>query len=545
MNALQFETSPYLLQHQDNPVEWMAWGEAAFNRAKSENKLIFLSIGYSTCHWCHVMAHESFEDTDVAAFLNAHFVSIKVDREERPDVDHAYMSVCQLTTGSGGWPLTVFLTPDLIPFYVGTYFPKETAHGRIGLMTLLARISEHWQTDPEAIRESGVAIQDALRDQQRAKSGAMPGREVLVHAYSDFLNSFDETFGGFGGAPKFPCPHQLLFLMRYARVFNEPKALEMVTMTLEKIRLGGIYDQVGLGVHRYSTDVQWRMPHFEKMLYDQALMMMAFSECEGILFKQTVDEIAMYVRRELLSPEGFFYAAEDADTEGEEGAFYLWQDDVIRFESVDDLTAWMPQREALFLERERREKPSKDTKILTDWNGLMIAAFATAGFVEEARKACDALLETRVHQNGLWHCLGRVPIVGMASDYAYFSWGLLELFLACDDDVYLRHAVSTMDEMIRVLWDDERGVFRLSSDPLFLDQIDVYDGACPSANSVAVYVLIQLVTLTQKRHYRDYAERLLKFVSRSLSSYAAGHAFWLVGLLGFLPLNCGEEGCEL
>ncbi len=545
MNDLQFETSPYLLQHQDNPVAWMAWGEAAFVRARAENKLVFLSIGYSTCHWCHVMAHESFEDHDVAAFLNAHFVSIKVDREERPDVDHAFMSVCQLTTGSGGWPLTVFLTPDLVPFYAGTYFPKETMHGRIGLMTLLARISEHWQTDPDAIRESGVAIQEALREQQGAKSGVMPGRDVLVHAYSDFLNSFDDIFGGFGGAPKFPCPHQLIFLMRYAQIFNEPKALEMVTMTLEKIRLGGIYDQVGLGVHRYSTDAEWRVPHFEKMLYDQALMMMAFSECEGLLFKQTVDEIAVYVRRELLSPDGLFYAAEDADTEGEEGAFYLWQDDVICFDSVADLTAWMPQREQLFLEREGREKPSKDTKVLTDWNGLMIAAFAKAGFVEDAKKACDALLETRVHQKGLWHCLGRVPIEGMASDYGYFCWGLLELYLASGEDVYLHQAVSLMDEMIRVLWDDARGVFRLSSDPLFFDQIDLYDGACPSANSVAVYVLIQLATLTQKRHYRGYAERLLKFVSRSLSSYAAGHAFWLVGLLGFLPLNCGEEGCEL
>jgi uncharacterized protein YyaL (SSP411 family) len=452
-NRLINEKSPYLLQHAHNPVDWHAWGEEAFEKAKSQDKPIFLSIGYSTCHWCHVMEKESFEDERVAKLLNENFICIKVDREERPDIDNLYMTVCQMLTGSGGWPLSIIMTPDKKPFFAATYIPKESRFGMAGLLDLIPKIAKVWSKQRGEILNSAEQVEATLKWFPQVSKGEELDVSILDSAYGDLLNSFDENYGGFGSAPKFPSPHNLIFLLRYWKRTGHQKSLNMVEETLKKMRYGGIWDHVGFGFHRYSTDRYWLVPHFEKMLYDQAMLALVYTETFYATgkseYKDTAEKILQYVLRDMTSKEGGFFSAEDADSEGEEGKFYLWTqkelEEVIGEEaeliknvfnvsqtgnfldeikgkktkkniihqkkSYPDLAKDMGLpleefmeridnvREKLFEYREKKVHPHKDDKILTDWNGLMIAALARAGFVfdnadyiEAAKKAADFIL---------------------------------------------------------------------------------------------------------------------------------------------------------
>ncbi len=441
-NRLKKEKSPYLLQHAHNPVDWYPWCEEAFQKAKQEDKPIFLSIGYSTCHWCHVMEKESFENEEVADLMNDAFISIKVDREERPDIDGIYMSVCQMMTGGGGWPLTIIMTPDKKPFFSGTYFPKKNKFNRIGMMELIPKINEAWLNKRHDINKSADDITNSLKKSTVSNEKAELTNEVFDRAFENYRQRYDSVNGGFGSAPKFPSPHNLMFLLRYYHRTKNESALEMVSHTLTQMRLGGIYDHIGFGFARYSTDREWLVPHFEKMLYDQAMLCMAYTEAYQItkenLFKQTAEEILEYVLRDMTHPEGGFYSAEDADSEGEEGKFYLWTIEEIRnvlsddakffiklfniedggnlpageagwtdeskaimtetnilhlknsidnlkksdeFKHIDLIEFITRTRRKLFEEREKRIHPHKDDKILTDWNGLMISAFCKAAGV--------------------------------------------------------------------------------------------------------------------------------------------------------------------
>ncbi|HSP88797.1 MAG TPA: thioredoxin domain-containing protein, partial [Ignavibacteriaceae bacterium] len=434
-NRLIKEKSPYLLQHAYNPVDWFPWNNEAFNKAKETDKPVFLSIGYSTCHWCHVMEKESFEDEEIAELMNDAFVSIKVDREERPDIEAIYMSVCQMLTGSGGWPMTIVMTPEKKPFFAGTYFPKESRFGRPGIKELIPRLKELWQTKRNEIINSSEEISSAVISSSSFKEG-IPLKENIFHiAFKEFEERFDDEFGGFGNAPKFPTPHNLMFLLRYWKRYNNSSALEMVEKTLTHMRMGGIYDHIGFGFSRYSTDQEWLVPHFEKMLYDQALLVLTYIEAYQVtkndFYKDSAEEILTYVIRDMTSSEGGFYSAEDADSEGEEGKYYLWTTDEIKQILKDDTNLFLKYfnikeegnwidsvhgiksntnithlkksvkdfsaetelsekefkekletaRQKLFAERGKRIHPYKDDKILTDWNGLMISAFAKAAQV--------------------------------------------------------------------------------------------------------------------------------------------------------------------
>ncbi len=461
-NRLIFEKSPYLLQHADNPVDWYPWGPEAFEKAQREDKPIFLSIGYSTCHWCHVMEHESFEDSEVARLMNEVFVSIKVDREERPDLDNIYMTVCQMLTGSGGWPLTIIMTPDKKPFFAGTYFPKESRSGRIGMVDLVPRIKEIWATRHEEVVKSAHEITSALGKVSKYAPGEELEESTLRRAYEQLAQRFDEQYGGFGSAPKFPTPHNLLFLLRYWKRTGNQKSLRMVEKTLQAMRNGGIYDHLGFGFHRYSTDQLWLLPHFEKMLYDQALLAMAYTEAYQATgngdYGQTAREIFTYVLRDMRAPTGGYYSGEDAQSEGEEGKFNLWTEEEIRTVlsaeeadliirvfnvtkegnfheeatgkrrgrnilyvegTVGEIAARLEiserelrrrlkdARGKLFAAREKRIHPHKDDKILVDWNGLMIAALAKGArildepqYAEPAKEALDFILNNMRTSDG-------------------------------------------------------------------------------------------------------------------------------------------------
>lgn len=586
-NRLQFEKSPYLLQHAANPVDWYPWGEEAFEKARLEDKPVFLSIGYSTCHWCHVMAHESFENEEVARLLNENFVSIKVDREERPDIDKLYMTVCQVLTGGGGWPLTIMLTPDRRPFYAATYIPREGRPGMAGMLALIPGLGEVWRREREKVLDSVEEIEGVLQRMDPGGSGEIPPDAVLRDAYDDLRRRFDERYGGFGSAPKFPMAEHLFFLLRYADRTGESPPLAMVEKTLEAMRQGGIYDSVGFGFHRYSTDAQWRMPHFEKMLYDQALMALAYTEAFSAtgraFYERTAREILTYVLRDMTAPGGGFYAAEDADTAGEEGAFYLWKVEELRQvlapEEADllirvyDLQAGgraqvlhcpyprkdlaemlnVPEerlsllmesaREKLYRRRLQRIRPLRDDKILTDWNGLMIAAMARAAFVFEdplfLQAAGDAvsfilgnLRDARGRLLHRWRD-GEAAMPASVDDYAFVIWGLIEAYEAVFDGELLQVALSLQEEQNASFWDRESGGYYFTpedGEPLLIRQKESYDGAIPSGNAVAMLNLLRLARLTGRVDLEKRAVATGKAFAAHISSLPAGHTQFLVAL---------------
>lgn len=572
-NALAKEKSPYLLQHKDNPVDWYPWGDEAFDKARKENKPVFLSIGYATCHWCHVMAHESFEDESIASLLNDAFINVKVDREERPDIDSMYMTVCQMLNGHGGWPLTIVLTPDKEPFFAATYIPKEARFGRIGLRQLIPGIKGMWTHEPDKIKRAVKSIKEGFGKSQQFESGEFPGSEAINYAAEQFTMRFDDAFGGFGNAPKFPSPHNLMFLLRHWKQTGEQRFLDAVTETLKAMRLGGIWDHVGFGFHRYSTDREWLLPHFEKMLYDQALLIMAYTEAWQItknpLFKQTVFEIADYVSGNLTSNEGAFYSAEDADSEGEEGKFYVWGIDEVmsvleeseasflktKFnlteegnfedEATKQLTGqniphlkkelteeesefWSRIRLKLFKYREQRIRPLLDDKTLTDWNALMIAALAKAGavfdeasFVEKAESAFRFIEENLVINGQLMHRYkeGEASIEAFADDYAFTVWAGIELYEATFKPQYLKRAVDWNKKLLEMFWDNKKGGFFFStndSDQPLGRQKQIYDGAVPSSNSVALMNLIRLGRFTGDSELEAKANEIGKCFSSDL-----------------------------
>ncbi|MCR4343938.1 MAG: thioredoxin domain-containing protein [Candidatus Scalindua sp.] len=597
-NRLKLEKSPYLLQHADNPVDWYPWGPEAFEKARKENKPIFLSIGYSTCHWCHVMAHESFEDPEVARLMNEVFICIKVDREERQDIDNIYMRVCQMMTGSGGWPLTILMTPDKKPFFAGTYIPMESQHGRLGMLDLIPRIKEVWDTQHDEIVKSADQITEKLNMIAQSSSGSELDKSTLKTAYEQLSERYSEQYGGFGNAPKFPSPQNLLFLLRYWQSTNDEKALMMVVKTLQSMQNGGIYDHIGFGFHRYSTDSHWLVPHFEKMLYDQAMLAMAYIEAyqaTGIKeFEETAKEIFTYVMRDMTDKKGGFYSAEDADSEGVEGKFYVWTEDEIRQvlkgdeadliinvysidrtgnfrdeasgentganilyleksltevafknkESVDGLKERVEAaRQKLFAVRNKRIHPHKDDKILTDWNGLMIAALAKGAqafnepkYAEAAKRAADFILTGMHREDGrILHRYrdGHTAILANADDYAFIIWGLLELYETVFDVHYLKTALDLNREMIKYFWDEKNGGFYFTADDaeeLIVRQKEIYDGAIPSGNSVAVLNLFRLARITANTDYEDKANKIMLAFSKDVESAPSGYTQMMVAL---------------
>jgi uncharacterized protein YyaL (SSP411 family) len=597
-NRLSQEKSPYLLQHAENPVDWYPWGPEAFAKAHKEDKPIFLSIGYSTCHWCHVMAHESFEDPEVARLMNEALVSVKVDREERPDIDGIYMSVCQIMTGRGGWPLTIIMTPEKKPFFAGTYFPKQSRLGQIGMVDLVPRIKEIWVTDREKVMDSAGKIATALQQMSNDRPGEELGESTLNRAYEQLAERFDEKNGGFGRAPKFPTPHNFFFLLRHWKRTGQEKALEMVEKTLKAMRSGGIYDHVGLGFHRYSTDARWCVPHFEKMLYDQALLSMAYTEAYLTTgkdaYRRTAKEIFTYVLRDMRAPDGGFYSGEDADSEGEEGKFYLWTEREIREslsteeadliirafniegggnfddeatgrrqgnnilffdkgldEIASDLGIAAPEldrrlgvtREKLFRAREKRVHPHKDDKILTDWNGLMIAALARGAqafddstLAEASGHAVDFILSAMRNAEGrLLHRFreGEAALTAHLDDYAFFIWGLIDLYEATFETRYLRLALHLNNDLIEHFWDEGGGGFYFTADDgekLLIRRKEIYDGAVPSGNSVAACNLIRLSRMTGNPDFEEKARRIGRAFSGYVSESPLAHTQLLVAL---------------
>lgn len=592
VNHLANEKSPYLLQHAHNPIDWYPWGEAAFAKAREEDKPVFFSCGYSTCHWCHVMERESFEDETVAALLNNYFVAVKVDREERPDVDHIYMAVCQAVTGQGGWPLTIVMTPDKKPFFAGTYLPKHAMYGRPGLLEVLSMLKEQWDQNRDKIEEIGEKLAHSLQHRPAQVEPGQLSVETLEQAVAQLLSDFDPNYGGFGPAPKFPTPHNLLFLMRHWRRTGDKKAIAMVVKTLDAMSRGGIYDHLGYGFARYSTDNKWLAPHFEKMLYDNALLCYAYVEayqCTGDPdFARIAEEIITYVMRDMTSPGGAFYSAEDADSEGVEGKFYVWKLAEITavlgpelgqlFADVYDVTAagnfegenilnlieqdlydyaarhsldineleakLADARARLYQEREQRVHPFKDDKILTAWNGLMIAALAKAGrvlqreeYAKAAERAINFIFAKLTAEDGkrllARYREGNAAYLGYVDDYAFMLWGLLEVYETTFNPKYLRQAIALSADLKELFWDQENGGFYFTGndgEELLMRQKEIYDGAMPSGNSVAALALLRLGRLTENAEYIGMAEKLFSCFSSEISRYPRAYTYFLLAL---------------
>ena len=580
-NRLSAEKSPYLLQHKDNPVNWYPWCKEAFQKAQEDDKPIFLSIGYSTCHWCHIMAHESFEDKKTATLLES-YVCIKVDREERPDIDSVYMDVCQALTGSGGWPLTVFITPDGKPFFAGTYFPKTSRYGQPGLHELLQQITLLWKTDRENLLASSEQITAAIQHSRTPANGT-PDRVLIRKGYHLLRDNFDPVWGGFGQAPKFPTPHNLLFLMRVNVAENDPEALQMAERTLQAMSAGGIFDHIGGGFSRYSTDEQWLVPHFEKMLYDNALLMLAYLEAYQLTqnrdYADTAKRTADYILRELTDSEGGFYCGQDADSDGVEGKYYLLTpDEVISVLGEEDgflfcqmyhITAdgnfegksipnrigrsdpcWNsddPRLLKLYEYRKSRTQLHLDNKVLLSWNAWTILAFAVAGsvldenrYLSAAVRAYTFIKSSMTDENDrLYHrfCDGEAAHAGQLDDYAVYALALTELYSRTLDAKYLKDAIHYAKKMIDLFKNKDDGGFFMTShdaEPLIVRPKETYDGAIPSGNSVAAMVLERLSGLTGETFFREAADRQHAFLAGQLKSYPAGHCYGLLSMSGAL-----------
>lgn len=572
-NHLINESSPYLLQHAHNPVDWYPWGEEAFAKARKENKPVLLSIGYSACHWCHVMAHESFEDEDIAKLMNDLFVNIKVDREERPDLDQIYMNAVQMMTHHGGWPMTVFLTPDGVPFYGGTYFPPQDRYNMPGFPRVLISVAEAYRDRPEEIAETGTSLVNELRRlSEQVRSGNPVDKELLDAAYAAMVKSYDEVNGGFGGAPKFPPAMALEFLLRMHLRTGDQDALDMVEHTCEKMARGGIYDQLGGGFHRYSVDAKWLVPHFEKMLYDNALLsrlyLHYFQLTQAPLARETAEGILDYVLREMTDPAGGFYSTQDADSEGHEGKFFVWDLDEIKsvlgeadsssfvsyynvtpggnFEGKNILNITTgtekpseESRRKLFEHREKRVKPDRDEKIITAWNGLMLASFAEAGvilgntnYTDTARRNADFVLANLKRDGFLLRTYkdGVAKFNAYLEDYAFFIEGLVTLYETCGEFRWLKEAIALTDRMIEEFWDREGGGFFFtgeSHESLIVRSKDYFDNATPSGNSVAAAVLLRLAILTNNERYREIAQAVLGLIADSTRRYPSGFGYAL------------------
>lgn len=567
-NKLINEKSPYLLQHAHNPVDWYPWGDEAFGKAKQEDKAIFLSIGYSTCHWCHVMERESFEDEEVAELLNSNFISIKVDREERPDIDSIYMSFCQAYTGRGGWPMTIIMTPDKKPFFAGTYFPKQGRGNMTGILEVLSSVVRTWKEERENISSMTERLErDVKKYILSHESGAM-NSHIADKTFLKFKMRYQEDYGGFGVEPKFPTPHNLLFLLRYYYTTKKKEALEMVEHTLVSMYKGGIFDHIGFGFSRYSTDKYWLVPHFEKMLYDNAMLSYVYVEAyratRNELYKEVADKIYTYILRDMTDSLGGFYSAEDADSEGVEGKFYVWSPEEIisllgkekgkRFCTLFDVTSKgnfegknilnlisknlediddeiEKSRKILFEEREKRIHPYKDDKILTSWNGLMIASLAHAGrifenndYINAAKKCAEFIKNNLSNENGrLWGRFreGEAANLGLLDDYAYYVWGLIELYESTFQAEYLKEVVKLNKDMMSLFLDKEHGGFYLygeDAEELILRPKEIYDGALPSGNSIAIFNMAKIANILEdydmsedaRRQFNTFAETINK-----------------------------------
>ena len=580
-NRLINETSPYLLQHAHNPVDWYAWGPEALERAAAEDKLILLSIGYSACHWCHVMEHESFENPSIAKVMNENFVNIKVDREERPDLDQIYMSAVQIMTGSGGWPLTIFLLPNGEPIFGGTYFPPEDRYNRPGFLRVLETIAEAYRTRRAEIMENAKSLREHLTRPTFPKAQDEEiDTNLLNTAYRTIASRFDSREGGFGNAPKFPPSMSIDFLLRYSDRTGSEQALHMATLTLDKMAYGGMYDQVGGGFHRYSTDDRWLVPHFEKMLYDNALLVRAYVDAHRVtgkpLYKRIVEETLDFVVREMRGANGAFYSTQDADSEGIEGKFYVWSlkefsevtgadaelvakyfgvteqgnfeeqnilnvsRDLELFSKLERIpvqeleTTIEATKKKLYRARENRVRPGRDEKVLTDWNGLMLRAFAEAAghfnrddYRRVAESNADFILTTMWDGTRMLHSFkdGRARFNGYLDDYANLADALFALYELTFDYKWLEAATQMMDRMIQSFWDPNDGGFYFTGgnhESLITRPKDFFDNATPSGNSVAADVLLRLAAVTGRNDYGEKAEQLIHTAAPLLKQYASG-----------------------
>jgi len=586
-NRLIHESSPYLRQHAHNPVDWYPWAPEAFERARRENKPILLSVGYSACHWCHVMEHESFEDEATARLMNESFVNIKVDREERPDVDHIYMNAVQMLTGRGGWPMTMFLTPEGKPFYGGTYFPPDDRHGLPSFGRVLTAVAQAYRGKPEEVQKTVQQLMAALAGVDAHQASAdLPDGALVLSAAAALSRAYDQTHGGLGQAPKFPNEAVFELFLRVHHGSGEQRYLEMALHTLRQMARGGIYDQIGGGFHRYSVDQRWLVPHFEKMLYDNAqlvpLYLAAYQITGDRFFAETAGDVLDYVMREMRSPEGGFYSTQDADSEGEEGKFFLWQVDEVRallgdelaevacrywdvspegnFEhrnilhvtleveqlakmfrrDVDEIRPRLAEaRSKLFAAREQRVKPGRDEKILTAWNALMIGAFAKAAEVlhdQRYREVAEngiAFVEAKLQQPGHPDRLlstykdGAAKLNGYLDDYAFFTTALLDVFETTQERRYLERAVTLTDSLIAHFWDESAGGFFFTSDDhetLIVRSKPAFDGSIPSGNSAALRNLLRLHHYTERADYRERAESMLRLFAGPMREQPFGFA---------------------
>lgn len=583
-NHLKNQTSPYLLQHANNPVHWYPWCEEAFQKAKSEEKPIFLSIGYSTCHWCHVMAHESFEDAEIASILNENFVSIKVDKEERPDIDSIYMSVCQALTGSGGWPTTIFMTSEQKPFFAGTYFPPHARWGSIGFQELLETIAHKWKHERKHLLESANQILKFIkREETFEKRTEHTPEQIIESALHIYKHTFDNANGGFGQAPKFPSPHNLLFLMHYYKKTKHEPAMEMVNKTLLQMYRGGIFDHIGGGFSRYSTDNYFLAPHFEKMLYDNALLIMAYVKAYELtqdrLYLYVAERTADYILNEMTSPNGGFYSAQDADSEGVEGKYYLFEPEEVKkvlgdedgkvfcttfdiseqgnFEGksipnllpnkqiVEQCHAFLPK---LYKYRKSRYQLHLDDKILTSWNGLMIAAMCHLYHVTQnlkylnAAKCAQTFIENNLCEGDSlfvsWR-EGRHSGKGFLDDYANEIFALLSLYEVTFETSYLSRAKVLCDKCLSLFYDENASGFYLNgveNESLIMQPKETYDGAMPSGNSMMAYNLFRLSLYFEDDKYDRFTEKQIQFMTAQASRYPSGYAMFLITLLDYMEM---------